>query len=199
MKVKTCKGNYRVDKFDGCGKTSFKFTYGLCPSCLYEWMTTTENGKIHHAKSFLKQVSKLSNKIVKEKNKEEREAMKSIARLIQEARVPFQKWIRLRDINDGCISCDSLNVKLWHGGHYFKAEIYRGLIFHLINVNKQCEKCNTFLGGNETGYRLGLVSKYGEDVVKELESIADENRTHDYTREEIKSIKKEYQSKLKQL
>ena len=196
---KKCKGNYRVDNFEGCGSESYKLKYGLCPSCLYDWMTSTEKGKIYHAKSFLKQVSALSNKITKEKDKEKRESMKSISRLIQEARVPFQKWIRLRDVNYGCISCNSLNVKLWHGGHYFKAEIYRGLIFNEINVNKQCEKCNTYGGGNEAGYRLGLIKKYGEEKVKELENISDENRTYKYTREEIKEIKKKYLLKLKQL
>ena len=199
MKVKTCQGNYRVDKFKGCGNTSFKFKYGLCPSCLYEWMTTTENGKIHYAKTFLPKVKNTTIKRRKETDRNILESMKSIARLIQEARVPFQKWIRQRDINDGCISCSSLNVKLWHAGHYFKAEIYRGLIFNEMNVNKQCEKCNTYGGGNESGYRIGLVNKYGSKAVKELESIADKNRTFDYTRDNIKEIKKKYQLKLKEL
>ncbi len=199
MVNKTCKGNYRVDKFEGCGGTSFKFTYGLCPSCLYEWMTTTENGKIYYSKSFEPKYKKVSIKRIKEADLEVRESMKSISRLINDARVPFQKWIRQRDINDGCISCSSLNVKLWHGGHYFKAELYSGLIFNEINVNKQCEKCNTYGGGNESGYRIGLVKKYGEDAFKQLESIADQNRSYKFTREEIKEIKKKYQLKLKEL
>ena len=90
MKIKTCKGNYNVDKFEGCGGTSFKFTYGLCPSCLYEWMTTTENGKIHYAKSFQPKVKKTTVKRVKEANKEVRESMKSIARLIKRLEYLFR-------------------------------------------------------------------------------------------------------------
>jgi hypothetical protein len=111
--------------------------------------------------------------------------------------VPFQKWIRLRDANDGCISCDSVNVKIWHAGHYFKAELFTGLIFDEINVNKQCEKCNTFLGGNETGYRKGLIAKYGEKVVKDLELRSNELREYKFTREELKEIKTKYQKLLK--
>lgn len=199
MKIKTCQGNYRVDKFEGCGNISFKFTYGLCPSCLYEWMTTTENGKIHYAKSFMPKVTKHTVKVKKKADLEVRESLKSIARLINDARTPFQKWIRLRDVNNGCISCPSLNVKLWHAGHYFKAELYTGLIFHEMNVNKQCEKCNTYGGGNESGYRIGLIKKYGEDAVKELESISDQNRLYKFERDEIKQIKNKYQLKLKGL
>ena len=199
MVIKTCKGNYRVDKFKGCGNTSFKFTYGLCPSCFFEWMNTTENGKIHYAKSFMPKVKKVLSKELKFRDKEVRESLKSIARLINDARTPFQKWIRLRDVNDGCISCSSLNVKLWHAGHYFKAELYTGLIFHEMNVNKQCEKCNTYGGGNESGYRIGLIKKYGEEAVKELESISDKNREYKFERDEIKQIKKKYQLKLKEL
>jgi hypothetical protein len=198
MKDKTCKGNYRVDKFDGCGKTSFKFTYGLCPSCLYEWMTTTENGKIHYLKSFAKQVNTKIKKKQKASNKKIIEAAKTLTQLINEAKVPFQKWIRQRDKELPCISCGSYS-DLVDGGHFYKAEVYRGkyLLFGENNCHAQCRKCNRYLGGNENKYRLGLIERYGEDFVKALDVIADENRTHDYTREEIKQIKKKYQLKLK--
>lgn len=33
-------------------------------------------------------------------------------------------------------------------------------------------RCNTFLHGNVHGYRLGLINRYGEDKVKELEESA---------------------------
>ena len=194
--IKTCKGNYRVDKFEGCGNTSFKFKYGLCPSCFYEWMTTTENGKIYHAKTFQKEVKTTIKKKQKAKDKKTIEANKTLTQLINEAKVPFQKWIRQRDESKPCISCNS-HSDLVDGGHFYKAEVYRGLIFAENNCHKQCRKCNRYLGGNENKYRLGLIERYGIDFVKALDIIADDNRTYDYTREEIKEIKKKYQLKLK--
>lgn len=124
MKVKTCKGNYRVDKFKGCGNTSLNLKYGLCPGCLYDWMTTTENGKIYYAKQFQKQVNTRIKKNTKARNKKLIEANKTITQLINEAKIPFQKWIRLRDKDKPCISCGS-SSDLEDGGHFYKAEVYR--------------------------------------------------------------------------
>jgi hypothetical protein len=196
---KICKGQNRAHGYEGCGKVTDvkRLKYGLCASCLIDWGTTTEGGKLWYSTTFLPKVKASVNKERKKKDLETMESLKSIARLIQEARVPFQKWIRLRDANDGCISCDSVNVKIWHAGHYFKAELFTGLIFDEINVNKQCEKCNTFLGGNETGYRKGLIAKYGEKAVKDLELRSNELREYKFTREELKAIKTKYQKLLK--
>lgn len=171
--------------------------YGLCRSCLYLWGRSTKEGKAWYENQFLKQVDRIKKRREKERTKEQREALKSIARLIQEARVPFQRWIRLRDANELCISCGA-NSEIWDAGHYFKAEIYTGLIFNEMNVNKQCAKCNRFLGGNESGYREGLVKKYGEKKVKALEESANHLRTYKFTREEIKAIKTKYLKKWKQ-
>ena len=191
IESKPCKGHGKA-KGCGCGTVTDvkKRKYGLCPVCFWDWMQTTEEGRAHYESTFVK-------KTLKKKDREQREALKSIARLKQEARVPFQKWIRLRDINDACISCGTTTAKLWHAGHYKKAEIFSGVVFNEMNVNKQCEKCNTFLGGNESEYRKGLVKKYGEEKVKQLEEEADRTRNHKYDREELKEIKTKYQKKLK--
>lgn len=191
--MKICKGINRAKGIEGCGKESDNRTFGLCPRCLYHWATNNENGKVWYQKQFLPKVKKTQVKARKKKDKELRESMKSIQRLIQEARVPFQRYIRIRDANEPCISCDTTSAKIWHGGHYFKAEVYTGLIFNEINVNKQCEKCNTFGGGNESGYRLGLIKKYGDEVVRTLEEASDYLRDYKFTREELYEIKKKYQ------
>lgn len=188
----------RAKGIEGCGKASTNRKFGLCPKCLYEWATTNDNGKLWYQSQFLPKVSKTSLRNRKIKDKEVRESMKSISRLIQEARVPFQKWIRIRDANDGCISCGTTKAKIWHGGHFFKAELFTGLIFNEVNVNKQCEKCNTFGGGNESGYRIGLVKKHGEKVVKQLEESANYLRSYKFAREELKEIKKMYQQRIKE-
>ena len=201
IKEKPCKGQNKAHGADACGKmTDVRLRkYGLCPSCYWNWMQVNESGKVHYQKQFLKQVESKIKKTKTKKKKEEYESLKSIQRLIQDARRPFQKFIRIRDANDGCISCGDTKAKIWHAGHYFKAEIYSGLIFHETNVNKQCEKCNTYGGGNESGYRMGLVEKYSLESVRSLESIANQNRIYKFTREELIDIKKKYQKKIKEM
>lgn len=193
VKEKPCKGQGRAKGFNGCGKMSAHRKYGLCRSCLYLWGRSTKEGKAWYENQFLKQV----DRVKKRREKEQRESLKSIARLIQEARVPFQRWIRLRDANNRCISCGA-NSEIWDAGHYYKAEVFAGLIFNEVNVNKQCAKCNRFLGGNESGYRLGLIERYGPEKIAELDAIADANRVYKFTREELKEIKENYLKKIRE-
>jgi len=117
-----------------------------------------------------------------------------------EARKYFQKWVRLRDKNDGCISCGRTNTERWDGGHYFKAELYSGLIFHEDNCHKQCSRpCNKDLDGNLANYRINLVKKIGEERVKWLEDNKDRLRAKKYTRFELVEITEYYKVKIKEL
>ena len=199
QKPKKCKGINKAHGYEGCGKEVLKRTYGLCSYCYWDWMQNTEGGQVHYKKQFIPRVERRTKKEIKKKERQRKESLKTIARLKNDARIPFQKWIRARDANDACISCGTTTAKIWHSGHYFKAEVFSGLVFNEMNVNKQCEKCNTFLDGNESEYRKGLVKKYGEQEVKELEAISDSLRDYKYDREELREIKKEYQRKLKEL
>lgn len=197
-KPKKCKGINKCKDHQGCGKESAYRKYGLCPSCFWDWMQNTELGKIHYTKSFIPKVDKKIEKEKKAKDVELRESLKSIQRLIQEARKPFQKWIRLRDINKACISCESTTSEIWDAGHYLKAELYTGLIFDEDNCHKQCRRCNTFQNGNEANYRIGLRNRYGNDFVEQLENRSNQNRCYKFTKEELINIKKHYLSKIKE-
>lgn len=196
-KPKPCKGINKAHGFKGCKTPSVNRKYGLCPSCLYDWMLTDERGKIYKAKVFQPKVEKKIEVNKRIEKKDQKEKLKSITKLVNEARVPFQKWIRKRDANLKCISCPSVDSEIWDGGHYFKAEIFTGLIFDERNVNKQCRKCNSFLGGNEIGYRKGLIERYGEGFVLNLESESDSLRSYKFNREELIDIKNKYQKLLR--
>lgn len=124
--------------------------------------------------------------------------------LEKSARIIFQKWIRERDKNEPCISCPrkitDIEKTMWDAGHYFSADKYSGLIFEETNVHKQCKFCNgTLMHGNLAEYRKGLVARYGEDYIFELESISDANRKYTYSRSELIDIANKYKLKLKQL
>ncbi|WP_173578977.1 recombination protein NinG, partial [Escherichia coli] len=64
------------------------------------------------------------------------------------------------------------------------------------NIHKQCVVCNQHKSGNLVPYRVELINRIGQEAVDEIES--NHNR-HRWTAEECKTIKAEYQQKLKKL
>ncbi|HFK5582148.1 TPA: recombination protein NinG [Elizabethkingia anophelis] len=124
---------------------------------------------------------------------------KTYTQKVNEVKELAQEYARLRDQDKPCISCGTNHSDIWDGGHYFKAEIYRGLIFDERNINKQCRRCNRFLGGNEINYRIGLVNRYGEEFVKQLESEANSKREYKWSDEELERMKAYYKQRIKEL
>ena len=121
---------------------------------------------------------------------------RSLIELRNLARVSFQIYIRQRDKDLPCISCNKSDAK-WDAGHYLKAEIYTKLIFNEDNVHKQCSYCNLQLAGNLIEYRKGLVKKIGINKVQELEDMADSSRSYKFTKEELITLAKNYKLKIK--
>lgn len=95
---------------------------------------------------------------------------RSIHQLKKELQKLVNRWCRLRDKDEPCISCRKpLPFENSEAGHYVPttSSTFR---FDPRNINKQCFSCNHFKSGNLTLYRIHLVEKIGEDAVKELES-----------------------------
>jgi hypothetical protein len=114
------------------------------------------------------------------------------------ARAVFQRWVRIRDKGLPCISCGTTTGPM-DGGHYLKAELYSGLIFHEVNCNGQCQDCNRGKDGNKEGYRPGMVKKYGEHAVMMLEASIPTNREYGYRKAELIEIIELYNIKIKDL
>lgn len=112
-----------------------------------------------------------------------------LPRLKQKAQDAFNKWIRNRDKDKGCISCGK---EVTEAGHYFSAGHYSALRFNEINDNGQCTRCNCFLHGNLINYRKGLVKRYGEKKVIELENSVAIRTVKKWTRFELELIIKMY-------
>ena len=129
--------------------------------------------------------------------KEQKDKLKTLSQYESEAKKEFQKYIRFRDKDLPCISCGTKKA-LFDGGHFRKAEIYLGLIFDERNVHKQCRKCNRYLGGNEGEYRVGLVNRFGEDFVKQLENDSIRLRNYKYSKQQLIDIKEHYKELNKQ-
>lgn len=106
----------------------------------------------------------------------------------------FGEWIKLRDSPNGIAQCISCNKAVkypnsdgsLHAGHlYPRSVVYNALYFHPMNVHGQCNHCNTYLEGNTMEFRKGIIRRYGEDALEELDiARATEGATklydHDY-------------------
>lgn len=119
---------------------------------------------------------------------------KSLPELLKTCQQVFNKFIRERDKDKGCISCPG---KVQEAGHYFSRGHHGALRFNEMNVNGQCTRCNCFLHGNLINYRNGLVKRYGEDKVLLLESC--KNNVKKWTRVELEVMIKFYKQELTRL
>lgn len=133
----------------------------------------------------------------KDEKKVLKEKLKTLGQYESEAKKSFQKWIRLRDKNQPCISCGKVSDQM-DGGHFKKSEIYSGVIFNEMNCHAQCRKCNRYLNGNELNYRLGLINRYGLEYANNIEQIANETRQYKYTKEELIAKKLKYDILIKE-
>lgn len=117
------------------------------------------------------------------------------------AQKSFNEFIRLRDANLGCISCDKTKdwAGQWHAGHFKTVGARPDLRFNQDNCHKQCSVCNNYLSGNLAQYRENLIARIGIDCVLALDnppkitklSAADYAEINEYYKTEIKRLKNE--------
>jgi predicted nucleic acid-binding Zn ribbon protein len=109
----------------------------------------------------------------------------------------FNKFIRLRDKDKGCISCGKpLKEGNTDAGHLWPTK-YSNIRFNEFNVNGQCSRpCNKDKSGDINNYRINFVKRYSEEKLKELDEIAHIEKK--YTIEEIQELIKIYKLKIKE-
>lgn len=119
----------------------------------------------------------------------------------RQAKIVFQKYIRLRDSNNQgfcfCASCGRAgHWKKMNGGHFIPAERL-ATCFVEQNCHAQCVYCNKGLGGNVHEYRKFMVKRYGKETVESLE-----NQKHlniKYTMYDFKAIIILYDQKIDEM
>ena len=92
---------------------------------------------------------------------------KSISYLHKKATLYFNKYIRLRDADKGCVSCDSNKVE--HASHFYSAGQNPPLRYDETNVHGSCLRCNYFQHGNLIEYRKRITQRISEDELKTLD------------------------------
>lgn len=106
------------------------------------------------------------------------EAMKPLKELKAEAQAEFNRYIRLRDriARHGCICCGApldWNSGMPGGavdaGHFMSRGSSPELAFDERNVSAQRKSCNRPGGTTREKFRAGMVARWGEAVVVDLE------------------------------
>ena len=149
---------------------------------------------IYAARKIAKAENQRKN-VVKRELREQKEKLKSRQDWLKEAQQAFNAWIRYRDKDEPCISCQRHHQGQWHAGHFRTTAAAPELRFSEINVFKQCAPCNNHKHGNITEYRINLVKKIGVDKVEWLEG---KHEPKHYTIEQLKNIKETYKKRLKE-
>jgi hypothetical protein len=148
------------------------------PNCVTEWINEVKQ------KNWQKKKAKLKADLM------------TVQDYIKLAQQVFNKYIRLRDVGNVCISCQKKPLKE-NAGHFYNANNHWSVRFDERNVHLQCEHCNTFLSGNLIYYRENLLKKIG---IEEFENLSVEAmKTRKFTIEELKEIIATYKKKCKEI
>ena len=105
----------------------------------------------------------------KERRKADAEAkrkLKTYSQWFKETQTVFNKWIRLRDEKEPCISCQRFHTGQYHAGHLYSTAARPDIRLHPDNVAKQCSACNTHLSGNAILFKENLIKKIGQKRVE---------------------------------
>ena len=177
------------------------------------WLNNTEEGKKELVKRTEKYLADIEKKRLKqaEKNKsaiewqqkananwkkfkieQKKENLTYQQELILTKNV-FQKWIRLRDTHrKTCISCrkNLSDKERINASHFYKAELFSGVIFYPFNLWKSCITCNMFNDGNLAEYTPNLIAEIGQNEFDTLTELAMRTKQFSYERAWLVSFRK---------
>ena len=142
-------------------------------------------------------VEKTKEKAWKEKKQKMQQDLETVQDYIKMAQIIFNKYIRLRDKGQVCISCQKPINGVSHASHYLSAGGHSNVRFNEDNVWVSCYKCNVMLSGNQVEYRKALIKKIGIERVEWLEDNGSIERK--FTKEELKNLMQKYKLKCKEL
>ena len=145
---------------------------------------------LYYSRGIISKKKKLQKAELKEKLKTKGEYLKELQAI-------FNKYIRLRDKDELCISCGIKITGLSHASHFFSVGSTPGLRFDENNVHASCEKCNLHLHGNQFEYSIRLPDKIGQENFNQL--IQKKGQKLLLSIPEIQELKAVYKSKIKEL
>lgn len=142
--------------------------------------------------------AKKERKQAAQERAEARKKLKTRADYMREAQAAVNRYVRLRDRDKGCVSCDrpaTWNGQ-WHASHFRSVGAASAVRFNLWNIHKACSVCNHHLSGNLAEYRPRLVALIGQYRVDWLDS---QNQVARYEIEYLERIKKVFNKRANRI
>lgn len=122
--------------------------------------------------------------------------LEPIAKLEKRAEAAVNSYVRARDWDKGCISCDrpaSWDGQ-WHASHFRSVGAASAVRFNLKNIHKACSICNHHLSGNIAAYEPRLIALRGQECVDWLKS---QNQVVRYSREYLERLRAVFAKKTR--
>ena len=164
---------------------------------------------IKHTEITRDKLAKRQIKAIRKDLNQRKQALKTASKWLSEAQDAFNKYIRYRDRDENCISCDRpeyeitewLRGGIWDCGHYLTRGAHPELRFSELGAHKQCKSCNggagKYVKKNHTvtkDYRVNLIVKIGLKAVEWLEGP---HQAQNLAIDDIIEIKQFYKEQLK--
>lgn len=169
-----------------------------CKTCKNKFEPLYRNG-ILLSKLCIKCLVEKKRKIDRLKWKNEKktikEKLKTHSQWLNDLQKIFNKYIRLRDKNKPCISCNKPLTGKYDAGHFFSVGAYPNLRFNEDNVHGQCVECNQHKHGNITEYSINIHKRIGLERSNNLLEMRKEPLK--LSTEEIKDKMKYYKHLIK--
>lgn len=162
--------------------------------CVEAW-TEAQAAKRERAEA---KAARAAAKVEKAETRRRKEAIKKVSEIEEECRRIVQAIARIRDRNDGCISCE-LPANWdgqWHGSHFRSHGAASAVQFHLWNIHKACWICNKLYSGRINQYEPRLVAKIGQERVDWLKS---QNQVVRHSREYLARFKRVMGKRLRRM
>jgi hypothetical protein len=129
------------------------------------------------------------------------DSIKSHSKWLNDLQKVFNTYIRLRDADQPCISCNRPLKGKYDAGHFFSVGAYPNLRFNEDNVHGQCVHCNQHKHGAISEYAINLPERIGMYRFESLKikrtqplklSIPDIKEMIDYYKLKVKRLKSPY-------
>lgn len=167
-----------------------------CRVCGREYRPFNSLQKACSGTCALELVREVKRKEVRQDLRIRKVKLKTKADWAKETQIVFNSYIRLRDRNEPCISCNRYHIGKYDAGHYKTVGAHPELRFNTFNCHRQCVPCNRHKSGNIIGYRIGLLNKVGLEKLNWLER---DHPPAKYSIDDLQRLKKIFQKKLKKL
>lgn len=159
-KAKPCSGIGKAKGVKGCGKEFKHRIYGLCASCLSDFIFGTDAGKLIMQKRIIPKAKKVSGQKKKEQTKRLKEKITNWREKLQ---LKIQEIVRLIDKGQPCPARGYTNCQ-FHAGHVYARGGNSTIALNLHNIHRQSAQSNHWQN-DDLLFREGLKNEYGEDYV----------------------------------